>query len=92
MRAKNGRTNLTVSLTSAQKDYIRSQAAATGCDTPSEYIQKLVDADRKAHGDERLEREIAAGLDSPAREMTGKQWSKLRRTLSTKLAKRRKAQ
>jgi Arc/MetJ-type ribon-helix-helix transcriptional regulator len=91
MSDKNELTSMTVSLPSAQKDYVREQAAASGCSTPSEYIRRLIHADQKAHAQEALELGILAGLDSPAREMTGKEWSKLRQTLRTKLAKKRKA-
>lgn len=92
MSDRNELTSMTVSLPSAQKDYVREQAVATGCSTPSEYIRRLIHADQKAHEQEALELKILEGLDSPAREMTGKEWSKLRQTLRNKLAKRRKVQ
>ncbi len=92
MSAKNELTSMTVSLPSTQKDYVREQATATGCSTPSEYIRRLIHADQKAHEQEELELKILEGLDSPAREMTGKEWSKLRQSLRNKLAKKRKAQ
>lgn len=92
MSDNNDLTSMTVSLPSTQKDYVREQSAATGCSTPSEYIRRLINADQKAHAQEALEIKILEGLDSPAREMTGKEWSKLRQTLRSKLGKRRKAQ
>lgn len=92
MSDKTELTSMTVSLPATQKDYVREQAAATGCSTPSEYIRRLIHADQKSHQQEELERKLLEGLDSPAREMTSKEWSKLRQSLRTKLAKRRKAQ
>ncbi len=83
---------MTVSLPAAQKEYVREQAAATGCSTPSEYIRRLIHADQKARAQEALELKVLEGLHSPAREMTSKEWTKLRQSLRTKLAKRRKAQ
>lgn len=83
-------TSMTVSLPSAQKDYVRRQAEATGCSTPSEYIRRLIHADQKALEQEELERKILEGLDAPARAMSAKEWSKLRQTLREK-ADRRKA-
>lgn len=83
-------TSMTVSLPSSQKDYVREQAAASGCSTPSEYIRRLIHADQKAHEQEAVELQILAGLNSPAREMTAKEWSKLRQALRTKLSKKRK--
>ena len=92
MSDKHELTSMTVSLPSSQKEYVREQAAASGCSTPSEYIRRLIHADQKAHEQEELELKILEGLGSPAREMTGKEWSKLRQTLRTKLAKKRKAE
>lgn len=92
MADKSDLTSMTVSLPSSQKDYVREQAAATGCSTPSEYIRRLIHADQKAHEEGDLERKILEGLNSPSREMTAKEWSKLRQGLRDKLTKRRKAQ
>ena len=92
MSDKNDLTSMTVSLPSTQKIYVREQAAASGCSTPSEYIRRLIHADQRAHAQDALELKILEGLDSTARDMTGKEWSKLRQTLRSKLAKRRKVQ
>lgn len=92
MGGKNELTSMTVSLPATQKDYVRAQAAATGCSTPSEYIRRLIHADQKARKQEALELSVLKGLDSPAREMTGKEWTKLRQSLRSTLTKRRKAQ
>jgi hypothetical protein len=91
MSGKNELTSMTVSLPASQKEYVREQATATGCSTPSEYIRRLIHADQKAHHQAKLEIKILEGLDSPAREMTGKEWSKLRQTLRNKLGNKRKA-
>ena len=92
MSDKHELTSMTVSLPTTQKDYVREQAAATGCSTPSEYIRRLIHSDQKAHEQDALELKIIEGLESPAREMTSKEWSKLRQTLRGKLTKKRKAQ
>ncbi|MFY9341819.1 MAG: type II toxin-antitoxin system ParD family antitoxin [Planctomycetota bacterium] len=85
-------TSMTVSLPAAQKDYVKEQAAASGCSTPSEYIRRLIHADQKAREQEDLERMVLAGLDSPARQMTNADWQELRATLKAKLGRRKKAQ
>ena len=92
MPEKKPLTSMTVSLPAAQKAYVQEQAAASGCSTPSEYIRRLIHADQKAHEQEALEKKVLEGLDSPAREMSGKEWSKLRQNLRNKLIKKRKAQ
>ena len=91
MSDKHELTSMTVSLPSMQKNYVREQATASGCSTPSEYIRRLIHADQKSHSQQVLELKLLEGLDSPAREMTSKEWSKLRQTLRSKLAKKRKA-
>ena len=91
MTRKRTLTSMTVSLPAVQKEYVRVRAAETGCSTPSEYVRRLIHADQKAHEQGELELQILAGLDSPARSMTGKEWSKLRQNLRSRLAKRRKA-
>lgn len=91
MASDNDLTSMTVSLPTAQKDYVKEQATASGCSTPSEYIRRLIHADQKAKEQDDLERKILAGLDSPARQMTAKDWKVLRATLTAKLGKRKKA-
>jgi antitoxin ParD1/3/4 len=90
MASDNALTSMTVSLPSGQKDYVKEQATATGCSTPSEYIRRLIHADQKAREQEDLERKILEGLDSPARQMTAAGWKELRTALKSKLGKRKK--
>lgn len=74
-------TSMTVSLPASQKAYVRQQAAASGCSTPSEYIRRLIHADQRAREREELERRILEGLDSGAREMSPEAWQQLRSVL-----------
>lgn len=83
-------TSMTVSLPASQKDYVKAQAIASGCSTPSEFIRRLIHADQKAHQDQELERLILEGLASPAREIGDAEWSALRADLRRKLSGRRK--
>jgi Arc/MetJ-type ribon-helix-helix transcriptional regulator len=87
--AKSGLTSMTVSLPAAQKAYVRAQSVASGCSTPSEYIRRLIHADQKAREEDHLERMILEGLQSPAREMTRKDWKELRTELRRKAAANR---
>ena len=90
MSRKSKLTSMTVSLPATQKAYVKAQAAASGCSTPSEYIRRLIHADEKSREQERLERKILEGLDSGSREMTPDDWRALKSTMRRKLAKRRK--
>ncbi len=83
-------TSMTVSLPAMQKDFVKRQAAATGCSTPSEYIRRLIHADQKAHEKALLERLILDGLDSPAEEMTDEEWARLRASAIARAKKRKK--
>ena len=92
MSGDNDLTSMTVSLPVSQKAYVKAQATASGCSTPSEYIRRLIHADQKLHEQEELERKILEGLDSPHREMTSGEWQELRSTLRDKLTESRRAQ
>lgn len=89
MASDNDLTSMTVSLPTSQKQYVKEQATASGCSTPSEYIRRLIHADQQAREREELERKILEGLDSPARQMTPAAWQELRSSLKAKLGKRR---
>lgn len=91
MSGENDLTSMTVSLPASQKAYVKAQAVASGCSTPSEYVRRLIHADQKAREQEELERKILEGLDSSSREMTSEDWQLLRSTLRKKLTRRRKA-
>jgi len=78
-------TSMTVSLPEAQKRYVKEQATATGCSTPSEYIRRLIHADQTAREKERIERKLLEALDTPAREMSKEAWAEVKRSLRRKL-------
>ena len=92
MGAENDLTGITVSLPASQEAYVKAQAAATGCSTPSEYVRRLIHADQRAREQEELERKLLEGLDSPSRERTSEDWQQLRKALRKTLTRRRKAQ
>ena len=92
MSGENELTSMTVSLPASQKEYVRAQATATGCSTPSEYIRRLIHADQRAREEEALERKVLEGLGSSAREMTPEDWQEFRSSLRERLGNRRKAQ
>jgi Arc/MetJ-type ribon-helix-helix transcriptional regulator len=84
-------TSMTVSLPAAQKAYVKAQAAASGCSTPSEYIRRLIHADQKARAQEDLERRVLEGLDAETREMSPEAWQELRSALRREITKPRRA-
>ena len=58
--------SMTVSLPASQKDYVKAQATASGCSTPSEYVRRLMHADQTAREERELERRLLGGLQSIA--------------------------
>jgi len=83
---------MTVSLPKTQKAYVKAQASATGCSTPSEYIRRLIHEDQRAQAESELERKILEGLDSTAREITPDDWRVLKATMLRKLSERRETE
>lgn len=92
MSADHPLTSMTVSLPKTQKAYVKAQANATGCSTPSEYIRRLIHQDQRAHAESELERKILEGLDSPTREITPEDWRALKATMLRKLSDRRESE
>jgi len=91
-RRSTTRKSMSVSLPVSQQDYVRERAADSGCSTPSEYVRRLIDADRRTHEQESVETRLLDGLATPLREMTSKRWSELRRFLREEATRARKAQ
>ncbi len=83
-------TSFTVSLPRVQKEYLRQQAVAAGCSTPSEYVRRLIHADQKARAREELEAKLLEALESPAREMTPAAWARLRREVLKRVERKRR--
>ena len=91
MANPNELTSMTVSLPATQKEYVKAQAVASGCSTPSEYIRRLIHSDQRAREREDFERRILEGLESPARELSSEDWLVLRASLRQRLADRKQA-
>lgn len=80
-------TSMTVSLPTTLKDYVKTQSISAGCSTPSEYIRRLIHADKTANEQQALERKVLEGLASPKSKMGPTEWQDLRATLRNTLGK-----
>ena len=92
MADKSELTSFTVSLPRSLKTYLQTQAVESGCSTPSEYIRRLLHADRIAKAREDLEQKLLEGLKSPAREMTPTAWRALKQDVLRRIQQRRQAE
>lgn len=81
-------TSMNVSLPTSQKQYVKTQASACGCSTPSEYIRRLIHADQVAREEAAHEREILAALDAPTEPLTPAEWQRRRGRLGSLAARR----
>ena len=82
-------TSMTVSLPASQKEYVKAQAEASGCSTPSEFIRRLIHQDQRTRAQEELDRLILEGLESPSEVMTPERWEEFRQSVRDGLARRR---
>jgi len=83
-------TSMTVSLPTSQKLYVRKQAEATGCSTPSEYIRRLIHEDQTMRESTALEEQILSGIDSPKRSMPREEWELFKKSLRERASKAKK--
>ena len=72
-------STLQVTLPDSLKEFVESQAAAGGYDSIDNYLQAVLRAVQKRLAWDKVETLVLEGLQSPAREMTGKDWEELHR-------------
>ncbi|HXG68321.1 MAG TPA: type II toxin-antitoxin system ParD family antitoxin [Blastocatellia bacterium] len=70
-------TSLNISLPESLREFVEEQVKTGGYGTASEYLRELIRADRKRKAQERLEALLLEGLDSPAQEITDRDWTDL---------------
>jgi antitoxin ParD1/3/4 len=77
-------TCMNISLPEALKKVVEEQVSSGAYGTVSEYLRELIrDAQRRKEREE-LEAKLLAGLNSPSREMTGDEWTRIREQLLTR--------
>ena len=80
---------MSISLPSAQKEYLKGRVAETGCATASEYVRRLIHADQLVHEKATLERRLLERLDEPSTPFTDQDWSEIRTVVRRKVAAKR---
>lgn len=90
MASEDTLTNMSVSLPSAQKEYLKGRVAETGCATASEYVRRLIHADQLAQERASLERRLLERLDESSTPFTDQDWSDIRSEVRRKLDAKRK--
>lgn len=78
---------MNISLPDPMRKYLEEKVAAGGYGTVSEYIRELIREDQKRAADERLARELLAGLESgPPLKGDVKYWEKKKREVLARWA------
>lgn len=83
---------MNISLPAGLRGWVEDHVAAGGYGTVSEYFRELVRQDQKRQATEEMDRKLVAAIESgPAEEMTAGDWKRIRSTVRTRLAKKKKA-
>jgi antitoxin ParD1/3/4 len=84
-----GNTSLNVSLPERLKAFVKEQVAEGRYSTPSDYVRELIRLDQKRQAQERLDRLLLEGLDTPAEEVSPEYLEDLRRDVREVIAQKR---
>lgn len=79
---------MNISLPEPLKEFVDEQVTAGHYSSVSEYMRELIRMDEKRKAQERLEVMLREGLNSPASEMTKKDWDELKARVHERHAKR----
>jgi len=79
---------MNISLPDPLKDFVNEQVTSGRYSSVSEYVRELIRLDEKRKAQEHLEVMLRDGLNSPASEMTGKDWDELKSRARERHAKR----
>jgi antitoxin ParD1/3/4 len=71
------------------RDFVDSEVARAGFDTPAEYLLELIRQAQKAQAKERLESLLLEGLESNAKELTSADWDTMRREAEETVSQRK---
>jgi antitoxin ParD1/3/4 len=82
--------SMNISLPDPLKQFVDGQIATGRYSSASEYVRELIRADEKRKAQEQLETLLLAGLNSPASELSEKDWGEIRQEAMAALAARRK--
>lgn len=80
--------SMNISLPDPLKQFVDAQIASGRYSSASEYMRELIRLDEKRKAQERLEGLLMEGLNSPASEMTVKDWDQLKKRIIERRAKR----
>ncbi len=82
--------SLNISLSQSMREWIDQQVADGDYGTASEFLRDLIRRTQQAHAQADLEEKLLAGLASPTRELTEKDWENLRRKLRENAPKKKR--
>ncbi len=80
---------MNISIPDPLKEFVDQQIASGRYGSVSEYVRELIREDEKRKAQLKLEGMLLEGLNSPAKEMTKKNWDVLKKQVLEQLSKRK---
>ena len=79
---------MNISLPEPLKDFVERQIAGGRYSSASEYLREQIREDEKRKAQLKLEGMLLDGMNSPAKEVTKKDWDNLKQQVTERLSKR----
>lgn len=81
--------SINISLPDSLRKFLDEQVKKCGFATASEYLRELLRAAQRRAFSERVDQFLLAGLASPARKMTDKDWQRIHKTVRERLPEKK---
>ena len=80
-------TSMNISLPESLKDFVKDRVEEEHYSNPSDYVRALIREDQKRRDEKKLEEILLAGIRSGSRELTRKDWEKLKEDILASIAR-----
>jgi antitoxin ParD1/3/4 len=78
-------TSMNISLPESLKDFVKDRVEEEHYSNPSDYVRALIREDQKRRDEKKLEEMLLAGIRSGSRELTRKDWEKLKEDILARI-------
>jgi antitoxin ParD1/3/4 len=80
-------TSMNISLPESLKDFVKERVEEEHYSNPSDYVRALIREDQKHRDEKKLEEMLLAGIRSGSRELSRKDWEKLKEDILASIAR-----